>query len=104
MVKSYDTLPVHAPGARGTTRPPWRCAPWPDSFKLGLQLSAPVLVFSIVFNLATGLVGRVMPSFPIFFVTSPLSVILGLSLLGLSLGGIAMVWADRYRDLLAVFN
>ena len=75
-----------------------------DSFKLGLQLSAPVLVFSIVFNLATGLVGRVMPSFQIFFVTSPLSVILGLSLLGLSLGGIAMVWTDHYRDLLAVFN
>jgi flagellar biosynthetic protein FliR len=45
-----------------------------------------------------------MPSFQIFFVTSPLSVILGLSLLGLSLGGIAMVWTDHYRDLLAVFN
>ena len=75
-----------------------------DSFSLGIQLSAPILVFSIVFNLATGLVGRVMPSFQIFFVTSPLSVILGLSLLGLSLGGIAMVWSDRYTDLLMIFN
>ena len=75
-----------------------------DSFSLGLQLAAPVVVFSIVFNLATGLVGRVMPSFQIFFVTSPLSVILGLSLLGLSLGGIAMVWSDRYTDLLMIFN
>ena len=26
------------------------------------------------------------------------------SLLALSLGGIAMVWTDRYRELLAVFN
>jgi len=75
-----------------------------QSFMLGVQLAAPVIVFSIVFNLATGLVGRVMPSFQIFFVTSPLSVILGLSLLALSLGGIAMVWSDRYRDLLGVFN
>ncbi|ADG11617.1 flagellar type III secretion system protein FliR [Caulobacter segnis] len=74
-----------------------------ESFSLGVQLAAPVIVFSLVFNLATGLVGRVMPSFQIFFVTSPLSVILGLSLLALSLGGIAMVWTDRYRALLQVF-
>jgi hypothetical protein len=49
-----------------------------------VQLAAPVLVFSLVFNLATGLVGRVMPQFQIFFVASPLSVLLGLSLLRLS--------------------
>ena len=71
---------------------------------LGIQLAAPVIVFSLVFNLATGLVGRVMPAFQIFFVTSPLSVILGLSLLALSLGGIAMVWTDRYRELLEIFS
>lgn len=103
MVKSYDLFPFTRPlpvddAATLAVRTV------ADSFKLGVQLAAPVLVFSIVFNLATGLVGRVMPSFQIFFVTSPLSVILGLSLLGLSLGGIAMVWADRYRDLLALFN
>lgn len=74
-----------------------------QSFSLGVQLAAPVIVFSLVFNLATGLVGRVMPAFQIFFVASPLSVILGLSLLALSLGGIAMVWTDRYRELLQVF-
>ena len=103
MVKSYDIFPFSraVPVNDAATLAVRTVA---DSFKLGVQLSAPVLVFSIVFNLATGLVGRVMPSFQIFFVTSPLSVILGLSLLGLSLGGIAMVWADRYRDLLAVFN
>ena len=75
-----------------------------QSFTLGVQLAAPVIVFSLVFNLATGLVGRVMPAFQIFFVASPLSVILGLSLLALSLGGIAMVWTDRYRELLNVFS
>ncbi|WP_426013985.1 flagellar biosynthetic protein FliR [Caulobacter sp. DWR2-3-1b2] len=103
MVKSYDIFPFAraVPVNDAATLAVRTVA---DSFKLGVQLAAPVLVFSIVFNLATGLVGRVMPSFQIFFVTSPLSVILGLSLLGLSLGGIAMVWSDRYRELLAVFN
>jgi flagellar biosynthesis protein FliR len=103
MVKSYDLFPFSRPVPVGDAAE-LAVRTVADSFKLGLQLSAPVLVFSIVFNLATGLVGRVMPSFQIFFVTSPLSVILGLSLLGLSLGGIAMVWSDRYRDLLAMFN
>jgi flagellar biosynthetic protein FliR len=103
MVKSYDLFPFSRPVPVNDAAA-LAVRTVADSFKLGLQLSAPVLVFSIVFNLATGLVGRVMPSFQIFFVTSPLSVILGLSLLGLSLGGIAMVWTDRYRDLLAVFN
>lgn len=103
MVKSYDIFPfTRAVPVNDAAALAVRTVA--DSFKLGVQLAAPVLVFSIVFNLATGLVGRVMPSFQIFFVTSPLSVILGLSLLGLSLGGIAMVWTDRYRDLLAVFN
>jgi flagellar biosynthetic protein FliR len=103
MVKSYDLFPFTRPVPVNDAAA-LAVRTVADSFKLGLQLSAPVLVFSIVFNLATGLVGRVMPSFQIFFVTSPLSVILGLSLLGLSLGGIAMVWTDRYRELLAVFN
>jgi flagellar biosynthetic protein FliR len=103
MVKSYDLFPFDRPVPVGDAAA-LAVRTVADSFKLGLQLSAPIVVFSIVFNLATGLVGRVMPAFQIFFVTSPLSVILGLSLLGLSLGGIAMVWTDRYRELLAMFN
>lgn len=73
------------------------------SFALGVQLAAPILVFALVFNLATGLVGRVMPAFQIFFVASPLSILLGLSILALSLGGIGVVFADRYRELLENF-
>ncbi|MDE2487258.1 MAG: flagellar type III secretion system protein FliR [Alphaproteobacteria bacterium] len=74
------------------------------SFALGLQLSAPVLVFSLVFSIATGLVARVMPQFQVFFVAAPLQVLLGLAIFALSLGAIGMVWVDRYRELLAPFG
>jgi flagellar biosynthetic protein FliR len=74
------------------------------AFALGLQLSAPVLVFSLVFSIATGLVARVMPQFQVFFVAAPLQVLLGLAIFALSLGAIGMVWVDRYRDLLAPFG
>jgi flagellar biosynthetic protein FliR len=74
------------------------------SFGLGLQLAAPVVVFSLIFNIATGLVGRVMPQFQVFFVATPLNVLLGLSVFALSLGVIGMVWVDRYRDLIGTFS
>jgi flagellar biosynthesis protein FliR len=74
-----------------------------DSFMLGVQLAAPVLVFALVFNLASGLVARVMPQFQIFFAAAPLSVILGLSIFALSLGVLGTVFIDRYRAVAAVF-
>lgn len=74
------------------------------SFKMGLQLSAPVAVFALIFNVAIGLVGRVMPQFQVFFVASPLMVIFGLSIFAFSLGIIGLVWVDGYRVLLHQFG
>jgi flagellar biosynthetic protein FliR len=74
------------------------------SFALGIQLSAPVLVFSLIFNIAVGVVGRVMPQFQVFFVATPLMVLTGLSVFALSLGVVGVVWTDRYRDLLGRFG
>jgi flagellar biosynthesis protein FliR len=73
------------------------------SFALGVQLAAPVIVFSLVFNIAIGLVGRVMPQFQVFFVATPIIVLLGLSVFALSLGVIGIVWIDRFRGLLGNF-
>jgi flagellar biosynthetic protein FliR len=74
-----------------------------DSFMLGVQLAAPVIVFALIFNLASGLVARVMPSFQVFFAAAPLSVILGLSIFALSLGVMGTVFIDRYRAVARVF-
>jgi flagellar biosynthetic protein FliR len=74
-----------------------------DSFMLGVQMAAPVMVFALIFNLASGLVARVMPQFQIFFAAAPLSVILGLSVFALSLGVLGTVFIDRYRAVAAVF-
>jgi flagellar biosynthetic protein FliR len=74
-----------------------------ESFVLALQLSAPVIVFALVFNIATGFVGRMMPNFPIFFAATPLSVLAGLTILALSLGTMGVVFIDHYQDLLGIF-
>lgn len=68
-----------------------------QTFALGVQLAAPVMVFSLIFNIATGLVGRAMPQFQVFFAATPLAVLLGLSVFALSLGVFGLVWVDRFR-------
>lgn len=73
-------------------------------FALGIQMAAPVIVFSLVFNLATGLIGRVMPQFQIFFVASPLNILLGLSIFALTLGVMGLVWLGRYEAYLRIFT
>jgi flagellar biosynthetic protein FliR len=74
-----------------------------ESFVLALQLSAPVIVFALVFNIATGFIGRMMPNFPIFFAATPLSVLFGLSLVAMSLGAVGMVFIDHYQQFLGIF-
>jgi flagellar biosynthesis protein FliR len=73
------------------------------AFALGIQLAAPVIVFSLVLNIATGLVGRIMPAFQVFFVATPIMVLTGLSIFALSLGVIGVVWVDRFRELIGMF-
>lgn len=102
MVRSYTLFPLTKPLAVADAGQ-LAMQTVSRSFALGLQLAAPVIVFALVFHLATGLVGRVMPQFQVFFVASPLMIIFGLSILALSLGVIGMVWVNRYRELLGVF-
>ena len=63
-----------------------------------------MIVFSLVFNIATGLIGRLIPQFQIFFAAAPLTVLLGLSVLMLSIGLIGMVWLQRYQAFLTQFS
>lgn len=102
MVRSYTLFPYSHPApVADFTQLAIRTTG--GAFALGIQLAAPILAFSLIFNIATGLVGRAMPSFQIFFAAAPLQVLLGLSLFALSLGLMGTWWLDRYRDVLQTF-
>jgi flagellar biosynthesis protein FliR len=47
------------------------------AFSVGVQIAAPFLVFSIVFNLGLGILAKLMPQIQIFFVAQPASIFLG---------------------------
>ena len=55
------------------------------AFKLGLQLSAPFLVFGLVFNVGLGVLARLMPQMQVYFVGAPLSIMIGFLIFALVL-------------------
>ncbi|MGB9349115.1 MAG: flagellar biosynthetic protein FliR [Pseudolabrys sp.] len=56
------------------------------SFRIGIQLSAPFLVFGLLFNIGLGVLSQLIPQMQVFFIGLPLSIMLGLLLLLLVIG------------------
>jgi flagellar biosynthetic protein FliR len=56
------------------------------AFRIGVQLSAPFLVFGLLFNLGLGVLSRLMPQMQVFFVGLPLSILIGFFVLFLVVG------------------
>lgn len=55
------------------------------AFALGVQMSAPFIVFGLVFYLGLGILARLMPQVQVFFVAMPANIGVGLMLIGLLL-------------------
>lgn len=62
-----------------------------NAFRLGMQIAAPFVVFGLVFYTGIGLIARLMPQLPIFFVIMPLQIWVSLLILSLTLSAI-MLW------------
>lgn len=75
-----------------------------DSFRLGIQIAAPVLIFSLVFNVALGLVSRLIPQVQVFMTALPLSVLLGVAVIALGLGGGMMMWLEAMETQMRLFT
>jgi flagellar biosynthetic protein FliR len=74
-----------------------------DSFSLSLQMTAPFLVYGLIFSAMMGVLARLMPTLQVFFVAMPLQLIGGLGLLAITLSSM-MIWLlDTYERQLAPF-
>src|SRR5216683_8185326 len=70
------------------------------AFRIGVQLSAPFLVFGLLFNLGLGVLARLMPQMQVFFVGLPLSILLGLLVLLLVLGAMMTLFLAEVENVL----
>ena len=66
------------------------------AFKIGLQLSAPFLVFGLVFNIGLGVLARLMPQMQVYFVGVPLSILAGFLILALVLAAMMGTFMDYF--------
>jgi flagellar biosynthetic protein FliR len=50
-------------------------------FSVAVQMSAPFIVFGLLFNLGLGVLARLMPQFQVFFLGAPASILIGMAIL-----------------------
>ena len=76
-----------------------------NSFRVGIQIAAPFIVFSLTFYVGLGVMARILPQIQVFFIAIPLQIFLALMVFGLVLAP-AMIWfldhfEVRFIELLA---
>jgi flagellar biosynthesis protein FliR len=70
------------------------------AFRIGVQLSAPFLVFGLLFNLGLGVLSRLMPQMQVFFVGVPASILVGFIILLLVIGAMMVTFHDYLEGVL----
>jgi flagellar biosynthetic protein FliR len=70
------------------------------AFKIGLQLSAPFLVFGLVFNIGLGVLARLMPQMQVYFVGVPLSILAGFLIFALVIAAIMGSFLDYFTGVM----
>ncbi|MEN3347165.1 MAG: flagellar biosynthesis protein FliR [Bradyrhizobium sp.] len=66
------------------------------AFKIGVQLSAPFLVFGLVFNIGLGVLARLMPQMQVYFVGVPLSIMIGFVIFAVVLAAMMGTYLDYF--------
>lgn len=69
-----------------------------SSFRIAVQISAPVLIFGLVFNIGLGVLARLMPQMQVFFIAMPASIVLGFAVLALVLTTMMTVFMNYMEN------
>jgi flagellar biosynthetic protein FliR len=70
------------------------------AFKIGMQLSAPFLVFGLVFNIGLGVLARLMPQMQVYFVGVPLSIMVGFLIFALVISAMMGTYLNYFVDVM----
>jgi len=68
------------------------------SFKIGIQISAPFMVFALVFNLGLGILQRLMPQFQVYFLATPITILTGLVITAVLIGTIMRLYQSHVEN------
>jgi flagellar biosynthetic protein FliR len=100
---SYQVLPVGGlPPVADSAE--WALRVFTDTFRIGIQIAAPLIVFGLVFYLALGVLSRLMPQAQIFFIAMPINIMAGFFIFAIAVGAMAMVWLQRIETFAVEFQ
>ena len=74
------------------------------AFSVGIQMSAPFIVFGLVFNLGAGILARLMPALQVFFLLMPANIMIGLVLLAMLLTMMMGWYISAFENHLAMWR
>jgi hypothetical protein len=69
-----------------------------DSFAVAIAMTAPFLVYGIVFAVALGLLARLMPTLQVFFIAMPMQLLAGLALMAVALTSMMLYFLSPMRS------
>lgn len=96
IVGSYQVLQVGVwPSAGDALQAALRA--FGDSFRIGVQIAAPLMLAGIVFRLGLGVLNRLIPQIQVFFVAMPANVLGGFIIFALALSTGMLLWLDRLQ-------
>jgi flagellar biosynthesis protein FliR len=95
LVESYDATPVGA-----IIDPQKMLITLTDTLRAStmimLRLASPFLIYGLMFNVAIGLINKLSPQIPVYFISTPFLVAGGLFLLYLSIASFIHQYADGF--------
>jgi len=75
-----------------------------DSFRIGVQISSPLIVAGLAYYVGLGIMGRLMPQLPVFFFGMPVQIAMQFSLFMISLSSMMLVFMRYFVDGLTQFT
>ncbi|MBV1887339.1 MAG: flagellar type III secretion system protein FliR [Parvibaculaceae bacterium] len=73
------------------------------SFQVALQIAAPFIVFGLIFNLALGLLSRLMPQLQVYFIAMPANILIGFALFMILMGSMMMWFLNYFEETMSQF-
>ncbi|MGD1888494.1 MAG: flagellar biosynthetic protein FliR [Cohaesibacteraceae bacterium] len=71
-----------------------------QAFSVAIQISAPFMVFGLIFYLGLGILSRLMPQLQIFMIAMPVNIVGGFLLLAAMLSALMTLYIDHVRTVL----
>ncbi|MBU2326194.1 MAG: flagellar biosynthetic protein FliR, partial [Alphaproteobacteria bacterium] len=67
-----------------------------QTFMLMLRLASPFMIFGLMFNVAVGLVNKLAPQVPVFYISTPYLLLGGLLLVYFTIAAMVMQFAQNF--------